>query len=215
VLTEIYIYILTIIDHYTGWIEAYPLPDQSNKSVWYAFSTQFIPRFCVPLVLLSDNAGSFTAAAFETYLTQMGIQHKTITPIHPQSQDRIERCNLFLKSIITKAVNDVPSRWDVVLGKALSACRASVSTMTSFTPCLNNRPTNAPAITESISSPGPNEFGNRLDKLSNVLKIARQMTIQSREYNRKRLQGKANNKLISPGDHVVAKAKERLTFTSR
>jgi len=209
-------YLLTIIDHYTGWIEAYPLPDQSNKSVWYAFSTQFIPRFGVPHVLLSDNAGSFTAAAFETYLKQMGITHKTITPNHPQSAGKIERCHLFLKSILTKAVNNVPSSWEDVLGDALLACRATVSTTTSFTPhfLMTGRRIRLP-LQKALQSHGPNEFGNRLDTLSNVLKIARQMTIQSREYNRKRLQEKANNKLISPGDHVVVKAEERLTFTSR
>jgi len=70
-------------------------------------------------------------------------------------------------------------------------------------------------LQKALRPPGPNELGNRLDTLSNMLKIARQMTIQSREYNRKRLQEKANNKLISPGDHVVVKADERLTFTSR
>ena len=88
-------YLLTIIDHYTGWLEAYPLPNQSNKSVWHAFSTQFIPRFGVPLILLSDNAGSFTATAFETYLKQIGIEHRKITPVHPQANGRVERCHLF------------------------------------------------------------------------------------------------------------------------
>ena len=116
----------------------------------------------------------------------MGIQHKTITPVHPQSQGKLERCHLFLKLILTKAVNNVPSRWEDVLGDALLACRATVSTTTSFTPhCLMTGRRMRLPLQKALSSPGPNEFGNRLDTLSTVLKIARQMTIQSREYNRK------------------------------
>ena len=27
-------YVLNIMDHCTGWVESYPLPNKSNKSVW-------------------------------------------------------------------------------------------------------------------------------------------------------------------------------------
>ena len=67
----------------------------------------------------------------------------------------------------------------------------------------------------ALSATGPNEFGNRLDDLSRVLKIARKMTVESRKYNRQRLQARATNSKIVPGDHVIIKAEERLTFTSR
>ena len=56
-------YLLTILDHSTLWAEAYPIPDKTNKSVWNAFANQFIPRFGLPCVLLSDNGSEFTAHA--------------------------------------------------------------------------------------------------------------------------------------------------------
>ena len=209
-------YLLTIIDHYTGWLEAYPIPDQSNKSVWHAFSTQFVPRFGAPVYLLTDNGGSFTAGAFDIYLKQMGIKHIRTSPVHPNSDGLLERQHSFLKNLLAKAVANVPSRWEDVLNDVLLAHRATVSTRTSFTPhfLMTGRRIRLP-LQKALAAAGPNEFGNRLDDLSRVLKIAREMTVESRKYNRQRLEARAQYTKIVPGDHVVIKAEERLTFTSR
>ena len=48
-------YILVIMDHCTQWIEAYPLPDKSNKSVWTAFANVYLSRFGCPATIISDN----------------------------------------------------------------------------------------------------------------------------------------------------------------
>ena len=46
-------YVLTIIDHFTGWAEAFPLKDKSNASVWQAWANHFLPRHGTPEVLIS------------------------------------------------------------------------------------------------------------------------------------------------------------------
>ena len=209
-------YILTIIDFCTGWAEAFPLPNKTNESVWNAFANGFICRHGVPEVIITDNAKEFTAFEFERYLSQIGIEHRTTTPVHPQSNGKIERFNKSIKELIQKAVNNVPSRWESVLNDALLAYRASVSTTTGYTPyfLMTGRHIRMP-LQKALRISNDQTFGNRLDELARALKIARAMTEDSRKHNRERLARKANARQISPGDSVIIKSEARVTLTSR
>ena len=118
-------YALTIIDHCSGWAEAFPLHDKTNKSVWDAFSNGFIARHGVPEVLITDNGGEFMAHEWEQYLHQIGIEHHRTTPVHPQSNGRTERFNRTLKEMLQKLVNNASERWEEQLNAALLAYRTS------------------------------------------------------------------------------------------
>ena len=37
-------YLMVIIDHFSGWIEAYPLANKSNEAVWDKFRNDYLPR---------------------------------------------------------------------------------------------------------------------------------------------------------------------------
>ena len=78
-------YALTVIDHCSGWAEAYPLPDKTNKCVWDAFAKQFLVRHGVPEVVITDNGGEFTAGAFEDYLHNLSVEHRRTMPAHQAS----------------------------------------------------------------------------------------------------------------------------------
>ena len=89
-------YVLTLIDHYTGWAEAFPLKDKSNASAWQAWATHVIP-------LITDNGQKFKATAWRTYLKQIGVEHRTTTPVHPQSNGKVERFNRTIKELLAKS----------------------------------------------------------------------------------------------------------------
>jgi transposase InsO family protein len=127
-------YALTIVDHCTGWAEALPLKDKTNRSVWTAFTNGFIARHGIPEVLITDNGGEFTAYEFEKYLQQIGIEHHCTTPVHPQSNGRTERFNRTLKEMLRRMINNCAEDWEDRLGEALLAYRTSVSTTTGYTP---------------------------------------------------------------------------------
>ena len=73
-------YALTIIDHCSGWVEAFPLHNKTNQSVWNAFNNGFITQHRVPGVLIMDNVGEFTTHEWESYLHQLGNEHHRTTP---------------------------------------------------------------------------------------------------------------------------------------
>ena len=209
-------YMLTIIDHNSGWGEAYPLKDKTNRSMLTAFANEFVPRHGVPEVLITDNGTEFTAHAFECYLAQLGVRHNVTTPVHPQSNGKTERFNRTIKDILHKLINNKPSDWEDRLGDALFAYRNSVSVTTGFTPhhLLYGRHARVP-LSRMLKSSQHTAFGNRLDDLSLALRTTRTMTETNRRYNRERLAAKANAQHIVIGDSVTIKAQERTNLTSR
>ena len=60
-------YLLTCIDHFTGWAEAIPIRDKTNKSVWEAFMSQIVARYGLPEVIITDQGGEFTASVFDSW----------------------------------------------------------------------------------------------------------------------------------------------------
>ena len=209
-------YALTIIDHCSGWAEAFPLRDKTNQSVWDAFTNGFLARHGVPEVLITDNGGEFTALEWERYLKQLGIDHHRTTPVHPQSNGRTERFNRTLKEMLQKLVNNASEKWESQLNTALLAYRTSVSTTTGYTPfyLLYGRRSRMP-LTKTLRVANEDTFGNRLDELARALQVARVATEESRKFNRRRLEQRANARDVRVGDTVVVKADDRVSFTSR
>ena len=144
------------------------------------------------------------------------MEHRTTTPVHPESNGRTERFNRTLKELLAKSVNNTSVDWEDKLGDCLATYRNSVSSVTGYTPfyLLYGRRARMP-LTRLLPVRTNNYFCNRLDNLADALQKARHATADSRTYNRERLARRANAGAINIGDTVVVKAEERLTLTSR
>ena len=79
-------YLLVCIDPYSGWAEAYPLMQKTNEAVWEQ------------LCNVTDQGSKFKGADFTAWLRGMGIEHRWITPYHPESNGKMERLNRTLSS---------------------------------------------------------------------------------------------------------------------
>ena len=63
-------YILTIIDHLTGWLEAFPIPDKSADTIVSTFISQYLPVHMCPRYILSDNGMEFKKHLLDQVLKQ-------------------------------------------------------------------------------------------------------------------------------------------------
>ena len=210
-------YVLTVIDHCSGWAEAYPIPDKRSQTIEHVFHNCFVAAHGCPESLISDNGAEFTARHWTDYLSRMGIKHVRCTPQHPESNGKIERFNRTFKSMLAKAVNNSPGDWEDHVGSTLFSHRISISDVTHYSPfyLLYGRQPRAPLsrllhVQDTIQG-----FGSRMDSLSKALKEARTNTEGARRHNKARLAQKANDGLITPGDMVVLLAPEPLTLTSK
>lgn len=93
-------YLLTIIDRFTRWPEAIPMPDMTAISSAKALTSGWISRFGTPANLTSDQGGQFISQVFNELCKTFGIRHSMTSSYHPQSNGIIERFHRTLKSAI-------------------------------------------------------------------------------------------------------------------
>ena len=129
-------YVLTIIDHCSGWDEAYPIPDKRSQTIEHVFHNRFVAAHGCPETLISDNGAEFTAKHWTDYLTRMGIEHVRCTPQRPESNGKIERFNRTFKAMLAKAVNNAPGDWEDYVGSTLFSHHISVSDVTTTPPFI-------------------------------------------------------------------------------
>ncbi|XP_053074642.1 uncharacterized protein LOC128314825 [Acinonyx jubatus] len=78
-------YVLTIIDTFTGWIEAFPTSSEGASTVAEILLKDIIPRFVLPRRIQSDNGPAFISAVTQQVSKALGITWKLHIPHHPQS----------------------------------------------------------------------------------------------------------------------------------
>ena len=105
-------YILMLVDQFTKWLEAYPLPDQTAVTVARAVVDNFISRFGCPLVIHTDQGRNFESDLFKAVCTLLEISKTRTTPTHPCSNGQVERYNRTLLGLIRCHVADGKHNWD-------------------------------------------------------------------------------------------------------
>lgn len=91
--------VLTCIDRFTRWVEAYPIyGDITAENVATTFYSQWIPRFGVPESITSDQGRQFESVLFTKLCQFLGVKKIRTTSYHPSSNGVIERFHRDLKS---------------------------------------------------------------------------------------------------------------------
>ena len=104
--------ILTMIDSFSGWAEAVPLPDQTAESVARAFFQHWIARYGVPEQVHSDQGSQFESELFRCLCEFLGVHKTRTTPYRPMANGKVERFNGTLVSMLRKALQDNPGPWE-------------------------------------------------------------------------------------------------------
>ena len=83
-------HILTIIDHLTGWPEAFPISDKTMATIFSTFINEYLPVHMCPWYILLDNGKEFKNSLMDQVLQQLGIDRIFSAPYHPQSNGKLE-----------------------------------------------------------------------------------------------------------------------------
>ena len=126
-------YVLVIVDSFSKWMEAYPVPNIEAKTVAERLVMEFFSRFGVPLQIKSDRGRQFDCALFEEMCTLLDIEHRMSTPFHPQGNSRVERMVKVVGNLIS-AFCQTYKEWDKNLPLLTLAYRSTVHEVTGFTP---------------------------------------------------------------------------------
>ena len=128
------VYILLIVDQFTKWAEAIPLPNQTAEEVAKATVENFIVRMGCPLEIITDQGSNFESNLFSELCRLLEIAKRRTTPYHPSANGQVERLNRVILQALRCFINNRQDTWDEKLPYILGAIRSTVNRSTGFTP---------------------------------------------------------------------------------
>ena len=127
-------HILTIIDHLTGWPEAFPIPDKSADTIVTTLINHYLPVHMCLRYILSDNGTEFKNSLMDQVLQQLGIDRIFSAPYHPQSNGKLEVFHKCLKPMLKKLCKKDPANWDKYVNQVLTSYRIMSNLATAESP---------------------------------------------------------------------------------
>ena len=84
-------YLLVLVDHLSGWVEAFPSVSATANIVTKVILEQITPRYGIVENIDSDQGNHFMSEILQGLMWTLGIKWKFHTPWHPSSSGRVER----------------------------------------------------------------------------------------------------------------------------
>ena len=159
-------YIVSFIDIYSGWPEAYAVPDKAADRIVHLILEEIFPRFGCPLEIVSDNGTENVNRKVQETLDAMNIHHIKTSYYCPQANGRVERFHKTLHSVMMKKIQEDVQTWDLYLNQTLAAVRFHVNESSKFSPffLLYNRDVVLPL--DTILKPRKRYVGEDMHKIA-------------------------------------------------
>ena len=127
-------YIVTFIDIYSGWPEAFAVPNKKGETMVHLLIDEIFPRFGAPLQLLTDNGPENVNKIMKKTLKDLNVDHVTTSFYHLQSNSKVERFRRTMNDVLAKKLGINEQSWDIYINQMLVAIRFHVSETTKFSP---------------------------------------------------------------------------------
>ena len=124
---------------YSGWSEAFAIPDKSAETIVNIILDELIPRHSCPVTIVTDNGTEFKNSVMETLCQDLNIKHIFTSTYHPEGNGRTERFHRVMNDMLSKQASDRLERWELSLPQVLAAYRVGVSDSTQYAPFLYTR----------------------------------------------------------------------------
>jgi transposase InsO family protein len=116
-----YIYIVTLVDHFTKWAEALPVRNHNAQTVARVLFDNVFCRMGMPVRCLTDQGAEFESTLFQQLCQFMGINKVRTTPYRPSTNAVVERFHRTLNSMLAKVVADHQRDWCEHLQSVMAA----------------------------------------------------------------------------------------------
>ncbi|GBM04786.1 Retrovirus-related Pol polyprotein from transposon 412 [Araneus ventricosus] len=127
-------YVLVLMDYFTKWPEAIPIPDQEASTVAEELVRSWISCYGVPMILHLDQGTNFNSAVFTEFCKLLGILKTRRTVLYPESDGMVERFNRTILNRLSLFVSRNQTDWDTHLPLFLLAYRNTEHEVTGLTP---------------------------------------------------------------------------------
>ena len=119
------LYILTVVDYFTRFVEAYPLKYQTAQTVADKLVNEFICRYGIPSIIHSDRGKCFVSELFVEMCKLLDIKKTLTARYRPMSNGLCENANGTLKNLLRSLATQQPADWDQHLPYVMMAIRST------------------------------------------------------------------------------------------
>ena len=196
-------YIVAFIDLYSGYPEAFPVPDKSADNIVHLLIEEIFSRHGAVLEIVTDNGTENVNRKMRETLQELNINHVTTSYYHPQGNAKVERFHRTLHDVLSKKLKDDVKTWDIYLNQTLAAIRFHINESTNFSPfyLLYNRDVVLPL--DNILKPRRKYLGEDVHKIA-LEQQHKAFTLVHKYLKRsKKRQAKYANKNAKPVDYKV------------
>lgn len=131
---EGYLYVLTIQDLFSKWVEAFPIHSKNASDIAEIIVREIICRFGSPRQILSDCGKEFNNQVLKKICDLIGSVKIFTAPYRPQTDGQVERFNKTLMKQLSHYSNEYTDDWNKFLPHALFAYRVTPQTSTKASP---------------------------------------------------------------------------------
>ncbi|XP_057310511.1 uncharacterized protein K02A2.6-like [Hydractinia symbiolongicarpus] len=200
-------HLLVCIDYYSRYPEVEIIRRITAANIVDKLRKMFC-RYGAPEIIVTDNGPQFRSNTdFATLMKEFGVEHRKVTPYHPEANGEVERFNRNLKKTIQAAIAE-NQNWRTALQNYLLAYRTTPHATTGATPAelLFNRPVKDKLPASTTSSK------NTMSVVKNRDRIQKERIAK---YADKR--NNARSHVIQPGQKVLVanQSTHRNKFTPR
>ena len=163
------VFIVTCVDPFTKWAEAFPAPNKEAATVAKIIVEQVICRFGTPLSIVTDRAKELDGELMREICRLLDVDKLRTTAYKASTNAAAERFHRTLNSMIGKMIDENQRDWDSLLPYVMAAYRSSRHEATQFTPnyLMLGREVRAPVdvVYGSPEAEQPNSYDDYADEL--------------------------------------------------
>ena len=204
----------TITDQFSGWVEAFPIPNKKSITLARILVNQIFARYSWCRVMVSDNGTEMVNDVMRA-ITQMGhIHHIKTSSYHPQSNTYAERPHRTMVDCLAKVAGQ--TNWDLYLPSFCAAYNSSISASRKFSPffLLYHREPILPLDTilkDRERYYGEDFLPQALERMHQAYRIVRRRLKEQGERNREYIDKKrrAKDVVFGVGDPVYVRNHQR------
>lgn len=121
---EGYRYLVTVVDRFTRWPEAFPVETITAEVVAKVLYEGWICRFGSPKRITTDQGRQFESELFNKLMQLLGVCRIRTTPYHPESNGMVERWHRSLKAALMTKMTD--GSWSDELQTVMLGLRTAI-----------------------------------------------------------------------------------------
>ncbi|MGZ5547959.1 MAG: RNase H-like domain-containing protein [Nitrososphaeraceae archaeon] len=208
-----YKYILTVIDRYSRFAQAYPVKTVNAEETVEVLINQWMLQYGFPRTILHDNGSAFISELMNKVCKIFDCKQIKSTAYNPQSHGLIERFNQTIEKILRSLIEqhqEKYSKWTRLLPQALFCYNYCINKTTGYSPykLAFGRDLNAPIDLILNDDSIFNSKEDYLNNLANDFRITHSIVIdqlltQQQKYEMYNIKHADKIKQFNVGDHVL------------